>query len=75
MRRVPAIIALGFVIAAFLGVEIATAGNHGAPIGAYVKDNTDVFVTQPNLHPPTVRTGEHRQQPPGARLHLHDELL
>ena len=57
VRRVPAIIALGLVIAAFLGVEIATAGNHGAPIGAYVKDNTDAFVTQPNLHPPTVRTG------------------
>ncbi len=57
VRRVPAIIALGLVIAAFLGVEIATAGNHGAPIGAYVKDNTDVFVTQPNLHPPIVRTG------------------
>ena len=75
VRRVPAIIALGFVIAAFLGVEIATAGNHGAPIGAYVKDNTDVFVTQPNLHPPIVRTGNVATQPPGARLHLHDQLL
>jgi hypothetical protein len=53
--RLPATIAA--VLVAFGVVEIATAGNHGAPIGAYTKHGAYEFVTEPGLHPPKVTTG------------------
>ncbi len=55
-RRLPAAIALGAVIAVFIGIAAATAGNHGAPIGAYSTSGAYSFVTEPGLRPPIVRT-------------------
>jgi EmrB/QacA subfamily drug resistance transporter len=49
--------AVALVIAAFGGVAAATAGNHGAPVGAYVTRDTYSFVTEPTLHPPKLITG------------------
>ncbi len=45
-------LAIGVVLAGFLGLSIAFAGSHGAPIGAYVERDTYSFVTAPTLHPP-----------------------
>jgi EmrB/QacA subfamily drug resistance transporter len=55
IRRVP--IALGVLVAivAFVAVDFAVGGSHGAPIGSYVTKGTYSFVTEPGLRPPVVR--------------------
>ncbi len=52
-------LAIGVVLAGFVGVTIAFAGSHGAPIGAYTTRGAYSFVTEPSLHPPMIR-GTHR---------------
>jgi EmrB/QacA subfamily drug resistance transporter len=54
-RRLPAAIAATLVL--FGIVTAATAGNHGAPIGAYTLNGAYKFVTEPTLHPPQMKTG------------------
>jgi EmrB/QacA subfamily drug resistance transporter len=45
---------VALVLAAFLAIDLAFAGNRGAPVGAYVTDHTYRYVTQPSLHPPKI---------------------
>jgi EmrB/QacA subfamily drug resistance transporter len=53
VRRLALTIAV--VLAGFVGVTVAFAGSHGAPIGAYTTSGTYSFVTAPALHPPRIR--------------------
>jgi hypothetical protein len=48
-------LAIGVVLAAFVGLTAAFAGSHAAPIGAYTTKGTYSFVTAPSLHPPKIR--------------------
>ena len=48
-------LAIGGVLALFLGLTVAFAGSHGAPLGAYTTDGAYTFVTEPTLHPPKIR--------------------
>jgi hypothetical protein len=57
-------IAIAVVLAGFLAVTVAFAGNHGAPIGAYTTRGAYSFVTAPSLHPPRIRS--HTHAPSGA---------
>ncbi|MGI8412636.1 MAG: MFS transporter [Solirubrobacteraceae bacterium] len=43
------------VVAGFVALELATAGSHGAQLGAYTTDGAYSFVTVPALHPPKLR--------------------
>jgi EmrB/QacA subfamily drug resistance transporter len=45
---------VALVLAGFLALDLAFAGNHGAPVGAYIKSDTYSFVTEPTLHPPKI---------------------
>jgi len=56
-RRFQMAIGVAVVVAGFIVAEIATAGSHGAPIGAYLRSGSYSFVSEPGLHPPIVRTG------------------
>ncbi len=58
-------LAIGLVIACFVGLTAAFAGSHGAPIGAYTMRDTDSFVTAPSLHPPRLRLD---RQAPASQL-------
>jgi EmrB/QacA subfamily drug resistance transporter len=49
-------LAIGAILAVFLGLTIAFAGSHGAPIGAYTTRGAYSYVTAPSLHPPMVRS-------------------
>ena len=40
------------VVAGFLVLDLALAGSHGAPVGAYTTKGAYSFVTEPTLHPP-----------------------
>jgi EmrB/QacA subfamily drug resistance transporter len=51
-RALPLAGGVALVLAAFLALDLAFAGNHGAPVGAYTKSDTYSFVTEPALHPP-----------------------
>jgi EmrB/QacA subfamily drug resistance transporter len=53
-RALPVAGGVALVLAAFLALDLAFAGNHGAPVGAYVTDGTHRYVTQPSLHPPKI---------------------
>jgi EmrB/QacA subfamily drug resistance transporter len=52
-RRLAA--AVGVVVAGFVAVDVALAGSHGAPVGAYTTRGAYSFVTAPTLHPPKLR--------------------
>ncbi|MGI8429228.1 MAG: MFS transporter [Solirubrobacteraceae bacterium] len=54
--RLRGAVGLVVVVAAFVAVSLATAGSHGAPIGAYTTNGAYSFVTAPALHPPKLRT-------------------
>ena len=54
-RRLPVAVAVGVLIAGFVGVAFGFGGSHGAPIGAYSTKDTYHYVTAPDLHPPVVR--------------------
>jgi EmrB/QacA subfamily drug resistance transporter len=49
-------LAIGVVLAVFVGLTAAFAGSHGAPIGAYTTKGAYSFVTEPSLHPPEIRS-------------------
>jgi EmrB/QacA subfamily drug resistance transporter len=49
-------IAVGVVLAGFVGLTVAFAGSHGAPLGAYTAKGAYQFVSAPSLHPPKIRT-------------------
>jgi EmrB/QacA subfamily drug resistance transporter len=48
-------VTVGVVVLGFVGVDMALAGSHGAPIGAYTKSGAYSFITEPALHPPKLR--------------------
>jgi EmrB/QacA subfamily drug resistance transporter len=45
-------VAVVVVLVGFLALDLALAGSHGAPIGAYTTKGAYSFVTEPTLHPP-----------------------
>jgi EmrB/QacA subfamily drug resistance transporter len=55
VRRVPVAIGVGAAVASFVALDFAVGGSHGAPIGAYTKNGTYSYVSNPTLHPPVVR--------------------
>jgi hypothetical protein len=52
-------VTIGVVVAGFVAVDLAFAGSHGAPVGAYTTRGAYSFVTEPSLHPPVIRTSKH----------------
>jgi EmrB/QacA subfamily drug resistance transporter len=52
-RRLAAVV--GVVVAGFIAVDVALAGSHGPPVGAYTARGAYSFVTAPSLHPPKLR--------------------
>jgi EmrB/QacA subfamily drug resistance transporter len=58
-------LAIGVVLACFVGLTAAFAGSHGAPIGAYTTDGAYSYLTAPSLHPPIIRS---RQPAPAGQL-------
>ncbi len=62
--RVIAIPVVG-VLALFLGLTAAFAGNRGAPLGRYTTEATYSYVTAPSLHPPQIRLAK---QAPASEL-------
>jgi len=44
--------AIALVVLAFVALDLAFAGSHGAPVGAYTTKGAYSFVTEPTLHPP-----------------------
>jgi EmrB/QacA subfamily drug resistance transporter len=53
-----ALAALAFV-AVYVAANFAFANSRGAPIGAYLKQKTYSFVTEPSLHPPKMQIEHH----------------
>jgi len=53
-RRLAVVIAV--VVVGFVAVDLAFAGSHGAPVGAYTTRGAYSFVTQPSLHPPKLHS-------------------
>ena len=49
-------VAIGVVVAGFVAFDLAFAGSHGAPVGAYTLRGAYTFVSAPSLHPPKLRT-------------------
>jgi EmrB/QacA subfamily drug resistance transporter len=58
-------VAVAVVLVAFLALDTALAGSHGAPVGAYVTHDTYSFVTEPGLRPPRLHV---EQRAPAAAL-------
>jgi EmrB/QacA subfamily drug resistance transporter len=56
---------IAVVIACFVGLTAAFAGDHAAPLGRYAKKPTFSFVTAPSLHPPKYKIF---QRQPNAKL-------
>ncbi len=52
-RRLAAVVAV--VVVGFVALDLAFAGSHGPPVGAFTKDGAYSFVTEPALHPPKLR--------------------
>ncbi len=50
---------VGAVLAGFLALDLAFAGNHGAPVGAHTTSGTYSFVSEPTLHPPKTTVEGH----------------
>jgi EmrB/QacA subfamily drug resistance transporter len=48
-------VAIGVVVAGFVAIDLAFAGSHGPPVGAYTTDGAYSYVSTPKLHPPIVR--------------------
>ncbi len=54
----PFALAVAVVLACFVGLTIAFAGNHGAPLGRYTTKDAYSFVSAPGLHPPKIRIAQ-----------------
>jgi EmrB/QacA subfamily drug resistance transporter len=52
----PLALAIAAVLVVFVAVDLAFAGSHGAPVGAYTTKGAYSFVTEPTLHPPKLQT-------------------
>jgi EmrB/QacA subfamily drug resistance transporter len=52
----PLALAIASVLVVFVAVDLAFAGSHGAPVGAYTTKGAYSFVTEPTLHPPKLRS-------------------
>jgi EmrB/QacA subfamily drug resistance transporter len=52
LRSLP--IAVATAVVGFIAADVALAGSHGPPIGAYSLKGTYSFFTEPSLHPPKV---------------------
>jgi EmrB/QacA subfamily drug resistance transporter len=48
-------LAIGAIVVGFVALDLAFAGSHGAPVGAYTTRGAYSFVTEPTLHPPKLR--------------------
>jgi EmrB/QacA subfamily drug resistance transporter len=48
-------VAIGVVVAGFVAIDLAFAGSHGPPVGAYTTSGAYNYVSAPKLHPPVVR--------------------
>jgi EmrB/QacA subfamily drug resistance transporter len=55
-RRIQIAAGVGCILAAFVIVDFAVGGSHGAPIGAYTTRSTYSYASAPALHPPILRT-------------------
>jgi EmrB/QacA subfamily drug resistance transporter len=49
-------LAIAVVVVGFLALDLAFAGSHGAPVGAYTTRGAYSFVTEPTLHPPKLHS-------------------
>jgi EmrB/QacA subfamily drug resistance transporter len=49
-------VVLGVLVVGFVGLDLAFANSHGAPVGAYTTKGAYSFVTAPSLHPPKLRS-------------------
>jgi EmrB/QacA subfamily drug resistance transporter len=49
-------IAIGVIVAGFVAIDLAFAGSHGAPVGAYTTRGAYSFISTPSLHPPKLRS-------------------
>jgi EmrB/QacA subfamily drug resistance transporter len=54
-KALPVAGGVALVLAAFLAIDLAFAGNHGAPVGAYITNGTYRYVTEPSLRPPKIQ--------------------
>jgi EmrB/QacA subfamily drug resistance transporter len=45
-------VAVAVVVVGFVALDLAFAGSHGPPVGAFTRDGAYSFVTEPLLHPP-----------------------
>jgi EmrB/QacA subfamily drug resistance transporter len=55
-RRIQIGTAIALVLGAFVGIDFAIGGSHGAPIGAYTTNDAYTYVSVPQLHPPKIQS-------------------
>jgi EmrB/QacA subfamily drug resistance transporter len=58
-------LAIGVVLACFVGLTVAFAGSHAAPIGDYTTSGAYSYLSAPSLHPPIIRS---LQRAPAGQL-------
>ncbi len=51
--------AVAVVVVGFVALDLAFAGSHGAPVGAYSMRGAYSFVSAPSLHPPKLESDKH----------------
>ena len=49
-------VAIAAAVAGFVAIDLAFAGSHGAPVGAYTTRGAYSFLTAPSLHPPKLHS-------------------
>jgi Arylsulfotransferase (ASST) len=63
-------VAVGLVVAGFVAIDLAFAGSHGPPVGAYTTTGAYSFVSAPSLHPPKLRLIHQAVAPTGHAAEL-----
>jgi EmrB/QacA subfamily drug resistance transporter len=58
-------LSIGVVLAVFVGLGVAFAGNKAPPVGQYTTHGAYSYVTAPSLHPPEIRSSK---DAPAAQL-------